>query len=350
MDIPLSADHYTKWREIHTGQFGSVFSEAFEDDESAQMILTAALIHISQRQFDIAEQRLTSLEPLCVFDFDRAALTYFQGLNYEMLEDEAAMKACYDALLENGIISEFPLAFHPYYRTAKFAQRDAECRKALYYYQKALDFYKTGERTPSKAAVAGCLIYDYATVCLYMHRYDLAEQALALSHNYAPDNNPHRSYVTAILHAVKGRFDDALAVLNGLPSLLQKSGTATVEAIRNGTDLHYGIVHQDKAPTEDFTQWMRENQRALYQLAEQGEISRVEEELTRALTKAFPFMNKPLSCRITWDNQRVTVRCKTYYVKTLSAEYNNLFSAWRKEFTDWCFTAVNAFENYPIQE
>lgn len=87
-----------------------------------------------------------------------------------MLGNESEMNEHYEKVRTSNFAFVFPLPFHPYYRTAKFAHKDSECSKAIFYYQKALEFYDgTAPDTKTKSAVSQ-IIYDIATIYLYMHR------------------------------------------------------------------------------------------------------------------------------------------------------------------------------------
>ena len=177
----LNNQNYKNWRKIHQNVFGNIFSSAFEENEEAQIHLTAALIAISQRNFKKAASMLKILDDICFCEFDRAAVDYFTGLNYEMLEKEKKMTERYEKLLSSSVKIEVNLSFRPYYRTAKFAQRNSECSKAIYYYLKSLEFFDNAEATKQTSASSSQILYDIATVYMYMHEYDSAEHFLNLS-------------------------------------------------------------------------------------------------------------------------------------------------------------------------
>lgn len=141
LEYSLNNENYLKWRETHGKAFGDVFLSAFKESAEAQIHLTAALIKISNRDFDGGLPRLLMLKEFCFDDFDCFVLTYFIGLCYEFLENEEQMSKYYDKMLTYDFDFRFITAFHPYYRTAKFAQRKSENEKALYYYNKALELY-----------------------------------------------------------------------------------------------------------------------------------------------------------------------------------------------------------------
>lgn len=87
-EYALDNENYKEWREIHGKAFGKLFLSAFDDSTEAQIRLTAALIRISKRDFNVGLAKLLMLERFCINDFDSFALSYFTGLCYEFLENE----------------------------------------------------------------------------------------------------------------------------------------------------------------------------------------------------------------------------------------------------------------------
>ncbi len=239
--------NYREWRNIHGRTFGPIFTNAFKENPEAQVHLTAVLIDISQKRFKQAMPKLELLYDLCRHEFDIAATHYFTGLNYEFLGDETNMSAHYEELRTSDVKVEIPLLFHPYYRTAKMAQKDAECSKAIYYYGKALEFFYDAEPTAQNTDTASYIIYDMATAYMYMHEYEHAARCLELSHEYSKAQNQHRDYVCAILHAIHGRKAECRALLTGMSELLRQNCQLKTSAILSGADPHYCVVPQNRS-------------------------------------------------------------------------------------------------------
>ena len=329
-------ENYKNWRKIHEGAFGDIFASAFSESGEAQMQLTAALIHISKRKFAEAMPILDLLESLCTNSFDEGAVYYFKGLNHEMLGNEQEMVEYYERL---GSIDEsfvFPLAFHPYYRTAKFAQRASECKKAVYYYKKALEFYDGRRPTAREAATVSQIIYEVATVYLYMHSYSDCEKFLKLSEIYDPSENQQRNFVAAILYAVQGNRDECDTAIRSLNDFFKTSCEATANAIFEGRDLHYCAVPQDRSEYDSF--WRR--------FLEIGTAEDAQAIISMLLTETLSFAKRQIECRIEKGESSVTVYCKNYRIKTLAAEYTVLFSKKPAELEKWNFISVDEFENY----
>ena len=106
-EYALDNENYKQWREIHGKAFGDVFLAAFEESAEAQIHLTAALIKISKRDFNGGLSTLLMLESVCFNDFDCAALSYFIGLCYELLENEPQMNKYYEQMQKYDIKESF---------------------------------------------------------------------------------------------------------------------------------------------------------------------------------------------------------------------------------------------------
>ena len=210
-----------KWREIHGNMFGKVFLSAFEDSPEAQNYLTVALIKISERSFNDGLSMLQMLEDLCFNDFDCFALYYFIGLCYEFLENEEEMNEYYKKMMEYDINYSFVIYFHPYYRTAKFAQRKSQNAKALSYYIKALELYSQKELDSEKLENMGQIYYDMATICLSCHDYEKSWDLIEKSQKCSPAENPERNYIMALLYAIEGKKDEAQKIVDSLPDYLK---------------------------------------------------------------------------------------------------------------------------------
>lgn len=340
----LDNDNYKKWRKEHTKVFGALFADAFSQSAEAQICLTAALINISQRRFDDAMPKLDMLEEMINDPCDEAAIYYFKGLNHEMLGNVEHMEEYYERLRSLPSVPKFVLSLHPYYRTAKFAQRDSECTKAMYYYRKALDFYRDVNVDTQMASIASHIIYDIATLCLYMHDYSQCEHFLEFSYKYDKSKNAQRDYVKAILLAVLGKREECEKLVNGLNLFLKGNCQSMTEAIFNGTDPHYCTVLQDRSQYEAFWQSFVNDADDFRRTIFEGNIAELEKSISVMLTRALGFMKRSLECRIEMIGETIVVRCKNYRVKTLIAEYEELFSQKPEELSDFVLLSVDEFE------
>ena len=339
--------NYKEWRKIHKKAFGKVFSDTFKGNDAAQIHLTAALIQVSKRAFSEAAPKLEELLSICTNPADTAAIHYFVGLNLEMMERTDEMAEHYEELLTSPVRFELPIPFHPYYRTAKTAQRYSECSKAIHYYTKALDFYSGLELGEHDRKVVSFILYDLATVHLYMHEYDAARRLLKLSCEYSPETNHQRDYIAVILSALRGDREECKALLDALPTFYQEACKPMAAAILAGTDLHYFAVPQDRSKYGRFAETLLSRQEELRGLIARGELKKAEKIISDLLFRTFRFTGRVLECRILPNGEKITVHCKHYRIKTLIAEQAALFAMSREALPGWEFVPVSEFEPYP---
>ncbi len=342
-EYALDNENYKKWRKMHGEAFGDVFLSAFDGNDEAQIRLTAALIRTTGRDFEGALSALIPLQYFCNNNFDEAVLCYFLGLHYEFLQNEEKMLECYEKMQEYEQDFLFNIAFHPYYRTAKFAQRDSECKKAIKYYQKATAFYDDKEKNEEILKILGQLYYEIATVYTYMHEYE--KGSLFMGHSFKCDKspNPQRAYVSALLCALAGKHQELKQLLDSLPGVLKMSCSQITSAIINKSDLHYCVVRQDRSAYKEFWQNIKGSETELLNFIKNGEVSKAGDVISQYLTRTLPFMNKQLVCRVEKNGSKIIVKCKDYYTKTLTAEYEALFSIKDESLVDWEFIGVNEF-------
>ncbi|MBE6635737.1 MAG: DUF1963 domain-containing protein [Ruminococcaceae bacterium] len=253
----LNNENYKNWRKQHSQIFGELFSAAFSDNAEGQIHLTAALINITQRNFRAAISKLEILDRICANEHDAAVTNYFLGicyeleLSYKMSEDSHKMEEHYERL--KGLNAElvFPLLFHPYYRLAKFAQRESRFDDAILYYSKALAIYDGARSMPKINASLSYILYDLATVYLNMREYDKCQSCLEESEGYDGSENQHRIYVKAVLRAVQNKREESLALLGMLNDFLRPSCEAQIKAILNGTDPYHKVIKHEKLYTEE---------------------------------------------------------------------------------------------------
>lgn len=230
-EYTLDNENYIKWREIHGKAFGKIFLSAFEESIEAQIHLTAALIKISNRDFNGGLSILLMLEEKCFKDFDCCSLFYFIGLCYEFLENEEEMNKYYDKMIGYNEDISFIIAFHPYYRTAKFAQRKSENTKALKYYNKALELYSEKENDSLEKDNMGQIYYDIATIYLSCNDYEKSWKYIEKSKECSPAENPQRNYIIAVLYAVEEKKDEAKRIVDSLPDVLKVNCERIISSI-----------------------------------------------------------------------------------------------------------------------
>ncbi|MBQ7809371.1 MAG: hypothetical protein IJ346_00195 [Clostridia bacterium] len=337
----MNQEEYKTLREMHTKAFGDTFEKAFEGNEQAQLLLSIALLKVSKGEFESAKPQFEMLESIAENTFDDTSIWYFKGLNYEFLKDEEKMSEYYERVCNSGITLTVGLVFFPYYRTAKLYQKASKAKKAMYYFSKALEIFEGRNITPATAKAVSQLLYEIATVHLYMHNYQECERFLKLSTDYNKSQNQQRDYVNAILEAIKGNAEKCNLISNTLENqTLKISCLKTTQAILEGTDLHYCKVTQERDHFEDFWLGFAQNEELIKNLILSGDTDSAAQSLSNVLSVVFEYVNRPVECEIEYNNGKITVKCKNYYIKTLKAEQTALFSQIPEKFKNWKFVSV----------
>ena len=337
----MNQEEYKNLRDMHTKAFGDTFEKAFEGNEEAQSILTVALLYLSRQDFDKAKPQLEMLESIAENFFDEASMWYFSGLCFEIMGNQKEMAHCYEKVLNSEVNLTVSLAFFPYYRTAKLCQKASQAKKAMYYFSKALEIFEGRNITPATAKAVSQLLYEIATVHLYMHNYPECERFLKLSTDYNKSQNQQRDYVNAILEAIKGNAEKCNLISNTLENqTLKMSCLKTTQAIIEGTDLHYCKVTQERDHFEDFWLGFAQNEELIKNLILSGDTDSAAQSLSNVLSVVFEYVNRPVECEIEYNNGKITVKCKNYYIKTLKAEQTALFSQIPEKFKNWKFVSA----------
>ncbi|MBQ7005107.1 MAG: hypothetical protein IJN68_01600 [Clostridia bacterium] len=345
-DFADNNENYKKWQAMHTKAFGTLYSSAFEENEEAKIHLTAALNNMSERKFLVAMPKLRILESITDNDNDEYTVNYFYGLNFEFMGNEAGMQKHYEKLSDHEPQVAFNLAFHPYYRTAKIAQRDSECKKAVYYYRKALEIYDSFIPDNTAKKNISLISYELATAYIYIHDCDNAERFLELSERFDPTDNPLRNYTRAVLYAIRGNNDKYKSFLELLPAQLKENCIHVAAPMINKTDPHRFVIEQSRITYPSFVDTFLSKKDELASLINEKKVIKAEKLISEMLTRTFPFMLRRLDCKIEKSEERITVRCKNYYVKTLIAEHSVLFSSPELKIPGWEFVSVNEFSRF----
>lgn len=337
----MNQEEYKTLRKMHTKAFGDTFEKAFEGNEQAQLLLSIALLKVSKGEFESAKPQLDMLESIAENFFDEASMWYFSGLCFEIMGNQKEMAHCYEKVLNSGVNLTVSLAFFPYYRTAKLYQKASKAKKAMYYFSKALEIFEGRNITPATAKAVSQLLYEIATVHLYMHNYQECERFLKLSTDYNKSQNQQRDYVNAILEAIKGNAEKCNLISNTLENqTLKMSCLKTTQAILKGTDLHYCIVSQDRDNFEDFLTGFEEIRELMKNQISEGNSEVVAQSLSNVFSAVFNYVNRVIECEIQMNNDIVIVKCKNYYIRTLKKEQEALFSQISEQFPDWKFISV----------
>ncbi len=155
--------------------FSPILNPAFRGNVRANVLLTEAFDAILKRDLNGAKEKLILVEPECHCDADHAARLFFLGYAHEQCGDREGMLPYYQEAGRYGHNFRYPylLLAREYYDREEFAQSAEN-------YQRAIDCTKPGDRQLP-------VFYDeLATVLIFLHEYDRAEEALKASAALAP--------------------------------------------------------------------------------------------------------------------------------------------------------------------
>ena len=338
-------ENYKGWYEVHKGAFGEIFTDAYADSQEGRVMLTAALNKLSRQDTSGALVILTELGALTEGETDMRALEYFTGLCCEMSGDSESAEEHYTKMAECGGNTKFALPFHPYYRTAKFAQRDSEPRKAEYYFKKAMALYEGYPIEGEVAVSVSMILYDIATLRIFMHDYSEGERLLSLSEKMLPGFNPQREYLKAILLAVKDDGDGAYRIRDMLKEPFKKSITEFIEQILDGRHLHYCESERSRSGYKKFLKTLSDKSGDIARMISEEQTAEIEDLIDGMLTKCFSYMSFSFKkCRAVIENGDLTVYLKTGCSRTLMREYTALLEGKTKELGFINLRVVEYFE------
>ncbi len=178
--IFYSEEIQKSWR-IHALAFQPLLEDVFLNDYAARITLTAALNHISNRNFEIGLQKLDTLEDFCACDADRAALFFFRGVAYDMQGNREEMLAYY---VRAGEL--YDRLYLPYLKVAKAAHTDADFLTAEQYYLSAIRCFDGAKPTVQNEIVLASAYTNYASCLMSVRRYAEAETALRCADKIRP--------------------------------------------------------------------------------------------------------------------------------------------------------------------
>lgn len=338
----MNAEEYKTIRQAHKNVFGDTFDKAFGSNAQAQELLTVALLYLSRQDHEKSKPLLDMLESIAESAFDEASVWYFKGLSYELLGEEEQMAEYYEKVLASGVDLSVSIVYTPYYRSAKLNQKASKPKKAVYYFSKAMEFFEGRNVTPATAKAVSQMLYDAATVYLYMHDYENCEKFLKLSQDFSKAQNQQRDYVEAILAAINGNAQKCKEIVEKLSNdTLRISCLKLTEAILSGSDLHYCEVPQDRDNFEEFLAGFAEREEFLRIQIVLNNAETVEKTLSGVLSAVFDYVNRAVECEIQMNNDIVIVKCKNYYIRTLKKEQEALFSQISEKFSKWKFISVD---------
>ena len=341
-------NNYESWKATHTATFGRLFSEAYSGNESQKLMLTAALIKITQRDFRGAVEKLTELWHTTDTEYEMSVLNYYRGLIAELCENGDEMEEYYSAIGECEYISDVPFPFLPYYRTGKLAARECECTSAIEYFRRSLSYLEGKEPDERISASIGRITVDIASVYIGMHMHDEAQRFLAISERYSPGIDQTRLSVQITLDAINGEREKAYHGLSAVDKTLKPILTDRVEKMLNKRDAHYFTVEVDRSGYPDAWVSLEKIGKRVLGMLEKEEYEAACDAISKVLSEAMSFMCRRLDVEIYPLENAARVRLKSYFTQTLRGEYrafldmrSDALQGWSFEICDEFFTGDN---------
>jgi len=321
---------------VHMAAFGPILENAFAEDYSSRVHLTAALNNISRREFSQGLEKLKKIQPECRNDADKAAWLFFTGLLLEMAGDKHQSLVLY--MQANDFHHRF---YMPYLKIAKMAHEDNVYQMAEENYRTAIGcFDATGLDNQSKTILASA--YGNLATCLtMMHRVPEAEEALAMSRQLIPEN-PALAATEAVICAVKGNAEDAKAQLDILqsyyPPALEKTAE-DVEKLLNKSHSHFFLVPTEETPLRDFWQWFERAANSLEERFETSGEDSIHDEILDHLSTCFSEEIHPAQIDISIEDGMYVLEFQDFFSVSLQAGYEALLNLCpRESLSRWRFT------------
>ena len=331
-----SAKIQQSWQ-VHFQAFRPILEPAFVDDFQAKIHLTAALNHLSNRNFDKGLSKLQEMQKYIQTDADKAAYLFFMGLYCEMTGNLPQMAEMYD------YANEYEHCFYwPYVKAAKFHQQHCEYDAAVAGYAEAIDCFEAEQLSEQEKMIVASAYTNMATCLTMMHEYDDAVHCLRNAHSLGV-KVPDRESVEAILYAAMGekqKAENSLEQLKG--SLVYEQIKTTVESIFDQTNPMFFPVETDSVKMEQFWSWF-----VAYgpMFAERLNREQYEEGMTpiaEKLLDTFPFLEEPPIVALGQNEEGYVIELRDMYFVAVRDAFEKLVSACPKEIVEsWQFVIVH---------
>ncbi|MBQ9134118.1 MAG: hypothetical protein IJX64_06255 [Clostridia bacterium] len=321
------------WR-VHMLTFYPLLEDAFAEDYSARITLTAALNHISRQNFAEGLRYLDLLEDSCTNDTDTAALLLFRGVCSEMQGKKDDMLSYYR---EAGKL--YTRFYWPYLKVAKSAHADAIFDVAERNYRAAIRCFD-GEKLPMQSKIILASAYtNYASCLTVMHRFAEAEATLKRSEEIRPEQ-PGREASWAVLYAAKKQKDKAQACLTALQQNnddMYAACAPMVQAILAGKHPHFSKVRLRTTGITHFWGVFCKYETDLADQMRQKNYDVVRDSLRRMLRCYLHFLDRDPDIGLQMQENTFIVVLSDFYMVSLNHAYQKLLEAKPPLANNWIF-------------
>lgn len=334
-----SASIQKSWA-AHMQAFGPILENAFVDDYQARIHLTAALNHISNRNLSQGLAKLKGLQNSCVTDEDKTAFLFFMGVYSEMAGNQAQMMEFYTYANEYG--HRF---YMPYLKVAKLHHAACEYDLAEENFRAGIGCFDANTQKESEKIILGSTYANLATSLIMMHRYEEAEDALAVSRKIQP-NIPGREATEAMLYAIQGEAAKVEACLEAIkkgqsPFVYDEVKESTNKILAHENPLFF-VVPVDSEKIEKFWRWFSGYSDELYAKIEREEYEEAFELVANQLLNTFPFLEEPPYVALGQNEAGYVVELKDMYAVGVIEAYDKLLQACPENVKSrWQFAVVH---------
>lgn len=324
----------------HAAVFGPIMEPAFVNNSEARTHMVAALSQIGKNEPAKALQTLKQLEKHLHTDADRAAHFYLVGLAMERSGKKDESMGAY--IRANTFRHDFYL---PYMKVARAAHGDMEFDIAEENYLRAIACLEKMEQNPQHRTLLATACANLAGCCTYMHRCEDAEKYLARSHEVLPTQEGRES-VTAMLAAVQGQAERAEENIAALDTYNPKLAAATreqTEAILSGKNPHFATKEADTQALIAFWQWFIRNEKTLFNLLSNKNVSLLSEMLQEQLEPIFAPAQLQLAFGVQYDGKVFTINMCDRYSRTARAILSQMLALRPELLPDrWAFRIIHS--------
>ena len=322
---------------MHFQAFRPILEPAFVNDFQAKIHLTAALNHISNRNFEKGLPKLQEMQKYIQTDEDKAAYLFFMGLYCEMAGNLPQMAEMYD------FANEYEHRFYwPYVKAAKFHQQCREYDVAVDGYAAAIDCFEAEQLSEQEKMIVASVYTNLATCLTMMHEYDDAVQCLENAHSLGV-KVPDSESVEAILYAAIGekrKVENSFEQLKG--STVYEHIKTTVESIFDKKNPMFFPVETDYEKMKQFWNWFAEYDPMLAECLEKEQYEAGLTPIAEKLLETFPFLEEPPLVALAQNEEGYVIELNDMYFVAVRDAFEKLVSACPKKVVEsWQFVIVH---------
>lgn len=324
--------------QVHLQAFGPILKPAFIDNYQAKIHLTAALNHISNKDFKKAVPKLQEVTKHVETDADKASFLFFMGLCFDIAGDIPNMMEMYINA------NEYEHCFYlPYMKVAKIYQKCCKYEDAVMNYTKAIECFEPNNLSKQDKLILASAYTNMASCYTMKHRYDKAQYSLEMAHRYG--DIPDTPSAEAILHAVLQDEDNmhkSMEKLKTSSSPLYETTRKMVESIINKTNPAFFPIDTDAEKIDLFWQWFDEYRVLLLKRLASEQYEEGIIPITEKLLETFPFLGEPPILSLGENEKGYVLELRDLYLTAIKSAFDELLLKCPSNISEeWQFVIVH---------